>query len=719
MAEHGNEHSFKLVIPLDISKVDDAGEAVVKVLVKDSIGRIQSQQVKIGNKKTTKASFEFSEHPGTVHVLVGPSTASDEELSKLQTLNFSISKSLWDLKKPQLELKPTEISNYFWHWWRRWCQIFTIRGRVVCADGSPVPGADVSAFDVDRFLFWSNTQQVATATTGSDGSFEIKFRWCCGWWPWWWWRNRIWQIDPRILEKITPHLDGPLSEVAITRSNQPDLGAIKELLQDADLDVDLDRYLDPTDLSDIERFRKPLLQKLPYVPELKELRLWPWHPWHPWWDCNPDIIFKVTQNCNGANAVIVEETIDDTRWNISTTYDVNLVANEEACCIQGCNNEPCPEGECLVVDRVCNVPIQAIGGNLGAAATPEGYYRPSSSVSPVYITPGTYAYNADRPFANTTKIFKTGSFLNVDYYELEHDGGSGWLPLPAGAASSFFRGYWDANSLSFGSEPFPFVTISGHSVVETREHHEIVSGLTWNMPGADRYWTSAHYNLLVPLDSTKFIDGSYRFRVIGWDINAGGNLENRRILPICGSDASNEFVLNFDNRLNPEPGHPASHNCGSVHSCTSEPDTHFINVSIDGNTVAPCDTANANSSLLEIVFEANDPDGHLAYYTLYATYGLNQSVNLLNRPGSVLSMVSVGQQGPAYGQALAQGAVAPVWNGGTMKLQVPVSEAFPVPCCYQLELRAYKRTIAGCNGNYPHRNRSEYSIGVGVCPGTD
>ena len=40
--------------------------------------------------------------------------------------------------------------------------------------------------------------------------------------------------------------------------------------------------------------------------------------------------------------------------------------------------------------------------------------------------------------------------------------------------------------------------------------------------------------------------------------------------------------------------------------------------------------------------------------------------------------------------------------------------AFPTTCAYQLELRAYKRTIDSCNHDRPHRNLSEYSITVQV-----
>jgi hypothetical protein len=49
-------------------------------------------------------------------------------------------------------------------------------------------------------------------------------------------------------------------------------------------------------------------------------------------------------------------------------------------------------------------------------------------------------------------------------------------------------------------------------------------------------------------------------------------------------------------------------------------------------------------------------------------------------------------------------------------LTVPnAASAFEDPCCYQLELRAYKRTIVDCWGGYAHANLTEYSLGVGIC----
>ena len=120
-------------------------------------------------------------------VIVGPDDATDDELIGLQTINVDVPARRWGGKQ-ELVLPAIQITPYYWFWWLRWCRTFTIRGTLRCPDGSPVPGAVVCAYDVDAWWWWWSRQQVGCATTDANGSFTMRFRWCCGWWPWWWWR---------------------------------------------------------------------------------------------------------------------------------------------------------------------------------------------------------------------------------------------------------------------------------------------------------------------------------------------------------------------------------------------------------------------------------------------------------------------------------------------------------------------------------------------------
>jgi hypothetical protein len=251
----------------------------------------------------------------------------------------------------------------------------------------------------------------------------------------------------------------------------------------------------------------------------------------------------------------------------------------------------------------------------------------------------------------------------------------------------------------------------------TRERYEVESGVNWYPDGGwTRAWLSPNFSLLAYLDTSKFADGTYEFRAVGWQADGAGGIQNPQVMPVCGSDDENRFVLTFDNRAISAFGHPASHNCGGVHTCTLEPDTHISAVRIDGVNVDPCDTARA-SGKLEIDFEVTDPDGHLGSYSLIATWGLNQSRDLLPL-GTITALTAGTQVGPTYGEALAliQGATAPIWTGGKYRLTIDdAATAFTEPCCYQLELRGYKRTIVSCYGGYAHDNLTEYSLGVGIC----
>ncbi len=727
------QRGYTLGVPLDVSHIEDgaAGERL-KVVVRDADGTLASQIVKLSSQGKGQAKFDFRKRPAGQTVYVGPADAEDEELTGLQTLRVDVTDRLWADKR-RLELAPLLIPPYYWFWWRRWCRTFTIRGRVECPDGSPVPAAEVCAYDVDRWFIWSSTQLVGCAVTDIDGAFELSFRWCCGWWPWWWWRYRIWRRDQilagRLKELLSLH---PEVRLTPTASHLPTLAIFNRLLAAEGLDSK--RLLDPDDLRGLEGIRKRLLRKLPDFPYGREMRIWPWYPWFPWWDCTPDIIFKVTQDCLEPGTVILEEGVEDTRWNIPNPLEETLIVDGDlACCREG-QDEVCEGGTCLLISGVCRWDITQIGGNDGALATPAGYLKPQDVAS------GDVAYNGDRPFGGVVNVSRSAcdwrdpnGNVTVDYYEIEYHDGSSWKSLPAGGALGFGRKWllWTGTEWLYGTQAFPYdaTKFAGHTVYESREHFEV------NGPYSDwltnRFWIS-NVNRLMRLDSRKFPDGplhdgTYLFRVFGYK-DVGGTLVNVNgsdPLIVCGSEELNELVLTFDNRVIDGsldvPSNPCSDtitNC-TVHTCTEEPTTDFLSVTIGGVLVGPCDVVDAATGMLEIEFEVSDPHrGHLAYYELFSKYKENLYVDLLSllsEPGASLVCTSGGQAGPTYGEALAQGAAAPSWNGGTMLLTVPADKAFPEPCCYQLELRARKRTVVSCDGDYDHCNLSEYTLGVGVC----
>ena len=117
------------------------------------------------------------------------------------------------------------------------------------------------------------------------------------------------------------------------------------------------------------------------------------------------------------------------------------------------------------------IPIDTIGGNTGALATPPGYLNPGA------VSPGDVAYNGDRPFGGTVNVYKDyGDMLAVDYYEIEVDDGSGWQPLPPGAGLTITRRwmYWDGTDWDSEDQAFPYdaATFPGHTLYESREHFQ-------------------------------------------------------------------------------------------------------------------------------------------------------------------------------------------------------------------------------------------------------
>jgi len=712
---------FTLEVPLDVSQIGaEAEPQELRVLARARDGSLSSATVraKPGGRGASVA-LSFPTSPGPLQLLVGPASSSESDLLNRQTISVDVPGQRWG-ESSKLAIDPVVISPYWWWWWLEWCRDFVIRGRVVCPDGSPVPGATVCAYDIDWWFWWTSTRQLGCATTALDGTFELDFTWCCGFWPWWWWRDRVWEIDPGLINRVGAVLEqDPRIELG-RGTPQPSLSVFSELLGPTAATAATGGRLTATggrltatDATQLEALRATLSPKLPISAELSALRVWPWAPWWPWWDCGVDVIFKVTQDCRAPGTVVLQEGIDEVRFDIAQSTQVTLVANELACCRRSCPAEPCVEGECVDISQVCLAPINHIGGNAGAPAAPVGYLNPGA------VAPGTPSAAGDQAFGGTVPVSNANIMTGVDYYEVQYYDGSSWVALPPGVAEDFFREWVAPLPLpgTSGAVPFPFTNrpVKGGkgeevNVVESREHYEASPGLP---TGA--YWTSNEF-LLIPIVSSNMPDenGTYEFRVRGWRDAGGGEVEGGKVLPICDpeEEVDNGWVLAFNNRVDPDLSAVKPCGPGSTHLCVIEPNTEIISVKVDGEEVKRCGTVDAASSMLEVEFLAQDLSGNLGSYSLKAVFGESEEIDLIAL--GTLTLVSGDAKGPTYGQALAGGATAPFWEGGKMLLTVPASLAFPEPCCYDLELEAWSRTVIDCEVDY--WNRSDFTIGVGVCP---
>jgi len=743
MAEYPQK--FAVEVPLDASGIKDfKSDRPVKVVAYTRSGAVASSAtVRLDEKGHGVARLAFKENPGGVRVVVGPENASDQELAYLQSISVNVASNR--LRGDVLRLDPIIISAYYWWWWRWWCRDYTITGRLVCADGSPVPGATVCAYDVDWWWWWLSEEQVACATTDATGSFQMTFRRCCGWFWWWWWERRHWVVDPYLSERIVPILQkapgirrpplpDPPPDLTIFESILAQTGSTRGNPVPAPVAA-LQRTKSAINPSALENLRPQLLERLPHSQELERLRVWPWWPWWPWWDCDADIIFRATQNCNGQNRVILSENIFQTRFDIPAQLNVTLIANSEACCLsQPCQDDNCPPGDCILPIDICSFTSASVGGNPGASNAPAtiGYENPGGA------TPGNPW--GDRPFSGAVLLGTNfGDAFSGDYYEFEWATSSAgpWSAMPPAADGAFYRYFWDAGLVQHSVlfKPEPINSPDGiRTVFESRQHYEANNsiGIGWDVCPGCNYGTLMQWLTA----GTGFGNGTYYLRLKAWTRPGNaGDLSGKRIVPFCpvtNPPDDNYVVLMIDNRPDPGPGagHPLDHPCGlgTVHVCTTQPDCNIFAVSINGQPVGPCSSvAVKDSDAVEIDFMVHDPDGMLAFYSLACNYDLNLSEDLIDvngvhigtiAPGPAASLASswigpAAQVGPDYGSALAppQNATAPYWYGGTIRLSTTVGALFPKTCCYQLQLWVYKRNIVDCGGSYFY-NVTELSFTV-------
>jgi len=703
-----------LIVPIDASQIpaEQRKQRRIKIAIQQR-NEIKSQVIPV---ESDHAEIKLEVDPKqAVSVAVGPDNIPDEDLFHFQTLTATITPRQW--REKTLTIPPLVITLPWWTLWWRWCRDFLITGRVVCADGSPVPGAEVRAYDVDFFWWWSSILQVGpSAITDASGHFAIKFRWCCGWWPWWWWRLRQWRLDPHLLEKVYPivKLNPNLNLPEPVPIPSLEFGGLRPhplpphpspLPPNVAAGGDVDPSIIPT-------IRERLISVLPHVPELERLRIWPWWPWTPWFDCSPDILFRVTQICGGQTKIIVNENVFQIRWDIPTHLDLTLAANKEACCLP--SQPPDPEGDCALITGVCGdpgIPVTSIGGNSGAPATPVGYADPG---------------NRDRPFSEVVTVSgQFGTAAQADFYEIEYapHGLNAWAPLPGGALLDMTRGYFDATQpwpFQWFYIAFPVKSSGGKFYYESRQHYEATHPpANWGSALAGRTWFY-NVNLLASIQTNGHLaDGAYDFRIVGYRAGAGGDLDptTRHVMDGCGNHPENNLlVLRIDNRI---VGLPTP---GTVHINTTEPDCGINSVKLGGTVVQPCGTQQLEQGTsLEVEFfvadsdlSLVDPQFHLDHYELRLKFDKGSEIDLL-AVGGTLSVISGGPQGPDYSNAvtLPQTAVRPSWKGGALRLHInDATTVFKKTCCYLIELTAWKRNIVSCDGHLTYYNQDHYSFTV-------
>lgn len=330
-------NKFVLRVPIDASQVPDfTPDHRINVLAWNPHGCVQQRLVTFNRNGKAVASFEFEHEPESLRVALGPETATPAELQHLQTISVTVPPSSWRTTR-EVELPALQPSTWDWWWWQHWRQSFRVAGRVVNAQGRPVVGANVYAFDVDAWWWWTAQEQVGRTVTDVDGNFLIEFTRCCGWWPWWWWVTREWQVDTVLVDRITSFVRQypGLDLLAAVAGSAPSLEIFRPFLASASrpassaLSAALSQSGKTIDPISLEHVRERLVEIL---PRRFPLPVWPWSEWSPWEDCGANLIFHVTETKGPQTAILVHETVADTRWDIPASLDVKLTAHEVADC---------------------------------------------------------------------------------------------------------------------------------------------------------------------------------------------------------------------------------------------------------------------------------------------------------------------------------------------------------------------------------------------------
>ena len=436
---------FQISGVIDLKEVEHIDPSqLIKVAVTRNCQVIQSvlvkQQEEMRQFKWEIAFETQTERPVGVNVVAGPDVP-DERMGSAEAYKVRVPARAFENGRARVELA---ISDRIYRRWLAFCRTYTLRGRVVCRQlrwdaieqqfipcESPVRGALVTAYDVDRIWWWCRSGAVGSDYTDLNGNFEIEFRWCC--WSWGPWYLKDWRVDPALVRRIQE-----LSKLAATPIPLPapslelDLGIFDSIasrmeIERLDAPAAQPSAASPQRITEIGR---QLAARLP-AAGLRELRVWPW--W-PHWDCRPDIIFKATQDCGEGEVVIYEEGCGDARWNVPAELPgITLVANENACCAPCCTQPP--DEDCLVFQGVgCGgYPMTQIEQDMASALV--GYGNPG---------------NLDRPFGHTIRLLGMfGDGSAVDFYKLQRRRylpatatWTAWGDIPADQLASFTRLHW-------------------------------------------------------------------------------------------------------------------------------------------------------------------------------------------------------------------------------------------------------------------------------------
>ena len=291
---------------------------------------VQGNNVLTQSPVTANGSFQFRVGASIVIdpclvVILGPKGLDDQTLlsrTDLPRISLSADKAR-EANRSSLTLDFSNLINdkIVEAWWI-WCRPYTVSGTVQTSNGCPIPGAEVTVYNVTNSINGPVETPVETVQTNAQGQFTATFNWCeclCCWpcwpiwwhcWPWWW------ELDIlAVLENVERQI--PLAQVRGVASPVSNLAPLN---RPATADLMTGRGFSRTTAVLAQDSARTALIASKFA-NLQIRELFPW--W--WWCCeNPNLVFKVTQN---GNTILNEDPATSTRWCFASGQSVTLVGN--------------------------------------------------------------------------------------------------------------------------------------------------------------------------------------------------------------------------------------------------------------------------------------------------------------------------------------------------------------------------------------------------------
>ena len=363
---------------------------------------VQGNNVLLQAPVTASGTFQFRLSRSIIIdpcliTILGPKGLNDQTLlARTELPRLPVAKAVSDRaaggESPvvTLDFSKFKITNESIEPWWVFCRKYTVSGTVQNANGCPVPGAEVTVYNVSSGVGGLVKTSLDTVVTNQAGQFTATFNWCeclCCWpcwpfwwhcWPWWWELDIlavIENIERQLVQSPARGLRTAAQAVPLNRPTGAALMAGQGFARES-------AALKP------DASRTSLIASKFANAQIREI--FPW--W--WWCCdNPNLVFTVVQN---GNTILDEDPATSTRWCFASGQSVTLIGNSQSV-------------------AVCPPPVVCEGFAWVSVANP-GILVTDITNGYANGTPGTDA--SDMAFAGTLNIYGGFSDPGIPFYQV-------------------------------------------------------------------------------------------------------------------------------------------------------------------------------------------------------------------------------------------------------------------------------------------------------------